>query len=82
MSNTQQQLESQIREKTTEYEQIQNRLRQLQSEVDDMQFSRSSTDTELQSVTQSLKGRIWYYISVILYFACIFIHLVNLAELA
>ena len=57
MSNTQQQMESQIREKTTDYEQLQNKMRQLQSEVDDIKFSRSSTDSELQSVTQSLKGK-------------------------
>lgn len=56
LSSTKQQIEGQIREKTTDYEKLQSKLRQLQSEVDDIKFSRSSTDSELESVTQTLKG--------------------------
>lgn len=58
MTNTQQQIASQIRENTTEYEQLRARMRQLRTDVDDMKFDKSNTESQLQSVTQSLKGKV------------------------
>jgi len=57
MSNTQSSIESQIREKTSECEQLQNKLKQLQSQVGDAKFEKTSCESELQSVSQSLKGK-------------------------
>ena len=56
MTATQQEVAAQIREKTAEYELLQSRMRQLQNEVDDAKFDKSNTESQLQSVVQSLKG--------------------------
>lgn len=56
MATTQQQMESQLRDKTAEFELLQSRMKQLQTEVDDIKFDKSNSESQLQSVIQSLKG--------------------------